>query len=78
MRGAMPAGSQRDEVTRALEQSEQQFRIAEAQIANGLGYALCECQFPPTPMLKVGWLNGRGSPPTLVAPLSVPPVRNHR
>jgi hypothetical protein len=59
IRAAMPEGSQRDEVTRALEQSEQQFRIAEAQIAKGLGYTLCECAFPPTPMLTVGWINGR-------------------
>jgi hypothetical protein len=59
IRGAIPAGSQRDEVTRALEQSEQQFQIAEAQIAKGLGFTICECAFPPTPMLTVGWINGR-------------------
>ncbi len=61
IRSAMPEGRQREEVTRALEQSEQQFKIAEAQIAKGLGYTLCECEFPPTPMLTVGWINGRGS-----------------
>ena len=27
--------------------------IAEAQIAQALGYQLCHCQFPPTPMLTV-------------------------
>ena len=61
MRGAIPEGSQRDEVTRALEQLEQQFKIAEAQIAEGLGYTLCECVFPPTPMLTVGWMNGNST-----------------
>jgi hypothetical protein len=56
IRGAIPDASQREEVTRALEESEQQLRIAEAQIAKGLGYTLCECEFPPTPMLTVGWI----------------------
>src|SRR5262245_10548783 len=58
IRGAIPEGAKRDEVTRALEKSEVQLQIAEAQIAKGLGYTLCECKFPPTPMLTVGWLNG--------------------
>jgi hypothetical protein len=62
IRGALPEGSKRDEVTRALEQSERQLQIAEAQIAKGLGYSLCQCEFPPTPMLTVGWINFRGTP----------------
>jgi hypothetical protein len=61
LRGTLPEGSKRDEVTRALEQSEQQLQIAEAQIAKGLGYTLCECDFPPTPMLTVGWIERGGN-----------------
>src|ERR1700737_18245 len=29
------------------------------EIAKALGYELCKCEFPPTPMLTVGELNGR-------------------
>ncbi len=54
VKGLVPQ-ERREEVTRALEQSEKQFQIAEAQIAMGLGYALCRCVFPPTPMLTIGW-----------------------
>lgn len=46
IRGVIPE-AQRNEVNRALEQSERQLQIAEAQIAIGLGYTLCECEFPP-------------------------------
>jgi hypothetical protein len=58
IRGAVPEGAEREAVSRALEKSEEQLQIAEAQIAKGLGYDLCECAFPPTPMLTVGWMNG--------------------
>jgi hypothetical protein len=56
IRGALPDGAKRDEVTRALEQSERQLQFAEAQIAKGLGFTLCHCDNPPTPMLTVGWI----------------------
>lgn len=59
VRGLLP-DEKRGEIDRALEASEQQLRIAEAQIAKGLGYDLCHCQFPPVAMLTVGWRNGRG------------------
>jgi hypothetical protein len=62
IRGVIPE-AQRNEVNRALEQSERQLQIAEAQIAIGLGYTLCECEFPPTPMLTVGWIErGKNRP----------------
>jgi hypothetical protein len=61
IRATLPEGSRRDEVTRALEQSERQLQIAEAQIAKGLGYTLCECEFLPTPMLTVGWIERGGN-----------------
>jgi hypothetical protein len=49
------------EVTHALEKSERQLQMAETQIAMGLGYTLCECTFPPTPMLTVGWIERGGN-----------------
>jgi len=38
----------------AIESSEKQIAIAEAQIAHALGYQLCRCSFPPVIMLAVG------------------------
>jgi len=35
-----------------IELAEREVRLAEAQIAQSLGYELCRCQFPPVPMLK--------------------------
>jgi hypothetical protein len=46
VRGGLPADRQA-ELGKVLELSEQQFAIAEAQIAKGLGYELCHCGFPP-------------------------------
>jgi hypothetical protein len=31
--------------------------IAEAELAKAFGYELCKCDFPPTPMLTVGYFN---------------------
>jgi hypothetical protein len=48
-------------ITAALATAESSSRIAEAEIAKAFGYELCKCQFPPTPMLTVGYhtrLNG--------------------
>ncbi len=56
LRGSLPS-EKSDEVTQALDRSEEQFAIAEAQIAKGLGFELCHCAFPPTPMLTVGWIS---------------------
>jgi hypothetical protein len=44
----------------ALDAAERQVALAEAQIAQLLGYQLCRCQFPPTPMLDVGELHVEG------------------
>jgi hypothetical protein len=41
--------------------------IAEAEMAHALGYELCKCSFPPTPMLTVGYL-GRG-PKEMLGPV---------
>jgi hypothetical protein len=63
VRDVLPAGVQRDAITSAIDQSASQLQLAEAQIAVGLGYELCRCAFPPTIMLTVGHLSGRGVPP---------------
>jgi hypothetical protein len=54
VQGTLPAGEKKEAAARALEEAEKQIRLGEAQIADGLGYRLCRCTFPPTPMLAVG------------------------
>lgn len=49
----LPEGK-REAVEKAVEASERQLKIAEAEIATALGYKLCQCQFPPNIMLSVG------------------------
>lgn len=58
--GILPAGEKKDVVGRSLEEADRQIRLAEAQIARGLGYKLCQCEFPPAPMLLVGYQQRQG------------------
>ncbi len=44
----------RDELTRALENAEQQIKLAQADAARKLGYEICRCEFPPQIMLRMG------------------------
>jgi hypothetical protein len=50
----LPPGEKKEAIAQTLEVAERQIQIGEAQIAQALGFALCRCAFPPTPMLKVG------------------------
>ena len=54
VRDMLPDGSQKETATNALNQAERQLGIAEAQVAEGLGYKLCQCTFPPQIMLFTG------------------------
>ena len=48
---------------KALDEAVRAAGVAEAMIAKALGYTLCYCAHPPTPMLTVGYgLNRGGSP----------------
>ena len=49
----LPESSEKGEAAAALEQAEQQFKIAEAQIATELGYEICRSHFPPVIMLSL-------------------------
>ena len=51
---ALPA-DKKEAITRSLEEADKQLRLAEATIADTLGYTLCRCAFPPSPMLLVGY-----------------------
>lgn len=52
----LPNGDQKNQVGEALESATRMLGEAEAALADALGHQLCRCQFPPTPMLKVGYL----------------------
>lgn len=46
-------------LTEALDFAEQSLELSTAQLAKALGYTLCQCAFPPTPMLTVGYMSRR-------------------
>ena len=61
----LPKGETTATITAALATAESSSRIAEAEVAKALGYELCKCQFPPTPMLTVGYHDHRVTAPAL-------------
>ena len=50
---------QQKAIDTALATASSSAAIAEAQVAKALGYELCKCEFPPTPMKTVGYFNIR-------------------
>ncbi len=54
-KGVLPDSPEKRAIEVSIEASEGQLAVAEAQIAQSLGYTLCRCSFPPTPMLKIGY-----------------------
>lgn len=50
----LPSGKEKDKAARALEDAVDKLAEGEAAVAKALGYSLCRCEFPPTPMLLVG------------------------
>jgi len=42
-----------DAIAKKLDEAERATKLAEAQIAESLGYQLCKCEFPPTIMLSI-------------------------
>jgi len=57
----LPKSPKRDEIEKQLQEAENQFRAAEARAAKSLGFDLCQCDWPPPIMLKVG-----GSGPDII------------
>ncbi|MBL28066.1 MAG: hypothetical protein CMM50_11030 [Rhodospirillaceae bacterium] len=51
----LPKGPDADAAQQRLEQAEKALRASEAQLAQSLGYKLCQCTFPPNPMLSHGY-----------------------
>ena len=51
----LPSGKEKDAVEKSLEAAERATQLAEAQMAQALGYRLCQCTFPPQIMLSKGY-----------------------
>jgi hypothetical protein len=47
LRAEIPSGPKADLAQKQIEKAESALRKAEVQLANGLGYQLCRCTFPP-------------------------------
>jgi hypothetical protein len=47
----LPKGAERDRIGVSIKQAEEAIRASDAKLAKDLGYRLCRCTFPPTPML---------------------------
>jgi hypothetical protein len=61
--GVLSGGTaeQKQKIDKALTTAASSAAMAEVQILKALGYELCKCQVPPTPMLTVGWRIPPGS-----------------
>ncbi len=49
----LPDNRNKVEISKTIDEAEHNFKIAEAQIAQGLGYEICQCKFPPVIMTNV-------------------------
>jgi hypothetical protein len=52
----LPKVAEKDRIARKLEEAELALELSNAKLAKELGFRLCQCRFPPLPML---WDNGR-------------------
>ena len=50
-RDNLPKGEQREQLDAKIKEAEQILARSDAKLAQDLGYDLCKCTFPPTPML---------------------------
>jgi hypothetical protein len=51
----LPNDQKTEAITAALATAESSSKIAEAEVANALGYELCRAHFPPVIMLAIGY-----------------------
>jgi hypothetical protein len=48
------SGSKKEDAEKILRDAEKEFRLAEAKIAQELGYPICRCNWPPEIMRSIG------------------------
>jgi hypothetical protein len=53
----LPKDEKSATIAAALDAAEASSKIAEAEVAKALGFELCNCEFPPTAMLTVGFFD---------------------
>jgi len=51
----LPHSQEKEAIERSLNEASKAAKLAEAQIAQALGYHLCKCTFPPQVMLSNGY-----------------------
>jgi len=51
----LPESQDKDAISKSLAEAEKASKLAESQIAQALGYKLCQCTFPPQIMLSQGY-----------------------
>ena len=51
----LPESDDKEAIGKSLEQADKASKLAEAQIAQALGYELCKCTFPPQIMVSNGY-----------------------
>jgi hypothetical protein len=51
----LPESQDKNAIEKSLEEADKAAKMAEAQIAQALGYHLCKCTFPPQIMLSNGY-----------------------
>jgi len=51
----LPEGDEKEAIEASLIQADKAAKLAESQIAQALGYKLCQCTFPPQIMLSQGY-----------------------
>lgn len=49
--GVLPKGPDKEAFEKKIAAAEEILKRADAKLASDLGYRLCQCQFPPRPML---------------------------
>jgi hypothetical protein len=59
VKDTLPEGEKKNAISQGIEKAERASKIAEAQMASGLGFALCRRHFPPEIMLETGYANNR-------------------
>jgi len=58
IRDELPQGKLRDDITERIKRVESTLTRADAELAQKLGFYLCKCEFPATPML---WREGESA-----------------
>lgn len=48
---ALPDGAQREEIEQKTHMAEELLKRSDAKLAKDLGFKICDCQWPPIPML---------------------------